>query len=563
MSGSPQPLEREVEIWPLEVDRYEQRGVLGRGANGVTYLAHDRMMGREVAIKVLAPIPEAQRQRTRRGLEDDLDVVRKEASVWDASGTMVPRYPHEDENGTPYLVMPVYKQSLADIVEEAHADSIGTSRTAMREQRGTESGLWMNDVLRYVEQMCEAVTEYHQRGSAHSDLQPANWLVQETRYVGGERLLLNDFGTETALARSEWKPHRDNVGWVYVRAPSNFKKNSHPSGETDWFAVGALFYKMLTGNYPFEEEIDGVIKETGTIDFEKIHAAMFGENGFSTYEKREKLLEHPAVPDEFKSFLNNALSENYGEGGAPLNTFRSAVRRYTDNRAKAEAVANVRKERRMASRTGFFAGVGLCAAIAGFSWLNYLQPMMPDHELREDLGAMISVVPVDKSTIRFEMDGPLVCDPSVIPVQVPQKSKGPFSSSYSLNEQLTDISVEAAHATGGYHIAYNMAYMHNMLTGAGHGSNDARTLEDLWKHTLAANMLDDRTVDIEDALVTTFIGPYALRRAQKFGGPTYREYVNAVDPVTNERLIPHPYPSIFNNILCTIGQEMPGKVRLR
>lgn len=131
-------------------DRYDVIRELGRGGMGVVYLAQDRQLGREVALKVLTGMHTA---------SDDARLVR-EAQV--LAGLEHPG------------IVPVH--DMGELVD-------GRQFYVMRLVRGETlasrlaSGMPVRDGLRVFSRICEAVAFAHAQGVIHRDLTPRNVML--------------------------------------------------------------------------------------------------------------------------------------------------------------------------------------------------------------------------------------------------------------------------------------------------------------------------------------------------------------------------------------------------
>jgi serine/threonine protein kinase len=198
--------------------RYEVRGVLGEGAQGLTYDAVDVQSGRPVAIK----------RFDVRGAKSwkDVELAEREARVLSSiDHPMVPRYiEHFEDEGSLYLVM-----------EKVEGETLESLR-----QRGP---LPEDEVRRFLACADRALTYLHGRSSpvVHRDIKPRNVV----RRADGSYVLVDFGAVSELLARRAGSTVIGTIGYM---APEQLQGRAMPS--TDVYAVGATALAALTGVEP-------------------------------------------------------------------------------------------------------------------------------------------------------------------------------------------------------------------------------------------------------------------------------------------------------------------------
>ena len=203
--------------------RYRVLRFLGEGGKKRVYLAHDTRLERDVALALIktAALDEAGLLRVRRearamGRLDDhpnivtvLDVIEEGAQTY-----IVSQY--------------VAGGSVADLL-----------------QRTERRRLPIDEAIRIADQVCRALEHAHSRGVIHRDVKPGNvWLTQD----GTAKL--GDFGLAVALDRSRLTAEGITLGTAAYMAPEQALGRG-PDMRSDLYALGAMFYEMVTGRPPF------------------------------------------------------------------------------------------------------------------------------------------------------------------------------------------------------------------------------------------------------------------------------------------------------------------------
>jgi hypothetical protein len=190
-------------------DRYVLNGELGRGGMGVVYRAHDPVLDRDVAIKLIPP-----------------------THVSDESEE---RFLHENSL---YLVMPVVPgKSLRPFLDD--------------------SSLSLGDVLDIGTAVAEALDYSHSRGVVHRDIKPEN-IMLEREGSGRLRVRVMDFGLARVNTKTRLTQTGMLVGTMGYLSPEQItsKEADH---RCDIYALGTVIYECLAGRLPFAGEMQSIL----------------------------------------------------------------------------------------------------------------------------------------------------------------------------------------------------------------------------------------------------------------------------------------------------------------
>jgi len=224
--------------------RYRIVSELGQGGFGITYLAIQKGLDREVAIKEFFMKELCERDvttsRVSIGTEGGRDTVERFREKFLKEARNIGKLNHPnivrimdifEENGTAYYVMEYAENgSLADKVRK-------------------EGYLSEAVATRYIIQVADAIDYIHQHKMNHLDVKPANIILSEK-----DMPILIDFGLS--------KQYDNVTGGQTSTTPVGISEGYAPmeqymqggvgvfSPETDIYSLGATFYKLLTGNTP-------------------------------------------------------------------------------------------------------------------------------------------------------------------------------------------------------------------------------------------------------------------------------------------------------------------------
>ena len=207
-----------VEIRELEAD-YEILGELGRGGMAVVYLARDRQLGRQVAIKVIHAAAGADEERVARQL---------------AEARTVAQLQHPNVVAM-YAVRRLSTLGLALVMQYVPGRTL---ERALRED-GPFSPERAEAVL---SDIAAALAYAHARGVIHRDIKPDNVFLNDDT----GRALLSDFGI--ALSPEEGRQQATDmiVGTPAYMSPEQID-GGELDGRSDVFGLGLIGYEMLAG----------------------------------------------------------------------------------------------------------------------------------------------------------------------------------------------------------------------------------------------------------------------------------------------------------------------------
>jgi eukaryotic-like serine/threonine-protein kinase len=213
-----------VGLTALASGRYVLGRQLGAGGMGLVRAAHDEVLHREVAVKLLADNLAADPEARERFLRE----ARAAARIHDPHVVTV--YDVGDEAGRPYLVMELVDgPSLADVL-------------------ATEGRLDPHEVVEVAAQALAGIARAHEADLLHRDVKPGNLL----RHPDGT-IKVTDFG----VAEAADAPGLTRTGFVIgtrsYLAPE--RRRGRPADRrTDLYALGATLAELLNGRPPADDE---------------------------------------------------------------------------------------------------------------------------------------------------------------------------------------------------------------------------------------------------------------------------------------------------------------------
>ncbi len=213
------------------VGHYLVRELLGRGGMASVYLAEHRVLGREVALKILHARYAEEETMVNRFVNE----ARSMASI-EHPGILAIQDIGQSRDGDFYTVMELLRgETLGERLDKL--ERISEART-----------------LKLARQIACALGAAHDRGVIHRDIKPDNvFLVPDAEVPGGERVKVLDFGIAkvTGVVQNDLTAVGIVVGTPAYMAPEQCTPNAEVDGRADIYGLGGLMYRMVTGQKPF------------------------------------------------------------------------------------------------------------------------------------------------------------------------------------------------------------------------------------------------------------------------------------------------------------------------
>jgi WD40 repeat protein/serine/threonine protein kinase len=205
------------------IKTYELQERIGIGGFGVVYRAYQKLIGREVAIKIILPEYANKPDFIRRFEVEAQLIARLEHPH------IVPLYDYWREPSGAYLVMRWLRGgSIQDLIKEKGA-------------------LDLASISKMLTQISEALIVAHRQGVVHRDLKPENILLDTEGNA-----YLSDFGIAKDLTDNQAITQNNAIlGSPAYLSPEQIKGES-VTAQSDIYAMGIVLYEMLTGKRPYE-----------------------------------------------------------------------------------------------------------------------------------------------------------------------------------------------------------------------------------------------------------------------------------------------------------------------
>lgn len=203
-------------------DRYEVSDKIGTGGMATVYKAHDKVLDRDVAIKIL-----------RDNYDDNSEIVanfikeaRSSASL--VHPNVVSVYDVGVHEGINYMVM--------ELVDGKTLKSYITENQRLPWQEACD----------YAIQIGQGIQAAHERGIIHRDIKPQNIIM-----APGGVLKVTDFGIAKAMESEKSMAGGTATGSVHYISPEQ-AKGGFTDFRSDIYSLGIVLYEMLAGRVPFD-----------------------------------------------------------------------------------------------------------------------------------------------------------------------------------------------------------------------------------------------------------------------------------------------------------------------
>jgi len=201
--------------------RYEIISRIGGGGMALVYKAHDVLLNRKVAVKVL-----------RQQFVHDEEFIRRfrregQSAAALSHPNVVSIYDVGQEDDIHYIVM--------EYVEGHNLNEIIVERAPLQ----------IEEAVHIAQQICEALDHAHTNHIIHRDIKPHNILIGNNG-----RVKVTDFGIARAVTSSTITHTGSVVGSVHYFSPEH-AKGVNTGEKSDLYSLGIVLYQMLTAQLPF------------------------------------------------------------------------------------------------------------------------------------------------------------------------------------------------------------------------------------------------------------------------------------------------------------------------
>jgi formylglycine-generating enzyme required for sulfatase activity/predicted Ser/Thr protein kinase len=298
--------------------RYRVGEILGRGGMSVVYRAYDEVLGRAVALKFL----------------DEGDPVSTHRFLREARAQAKVEHPHicriyevGEIDGRPFIAM----QLIA-------GGALGA----------TGADMSLEQKVRVLREVAEAVHVAHEAGLVHRDLKPDNILVERDD-SGGWHPYVMDFGVARETSVSDLTLTGQLVGTPLYMAPEQaLGRKAEVDRRTDVYALGATFYELLAQAPPFSgETVADVLLQVV-------------EREPTPLRRR-----NPRVPLDLETIAMRCLRKDPAERYPTAQALAEDLGRYLDGKPlRAQRIGPLRRVAALARRNRAITATVACAILA-------------------------------------------------------------------------------------------------------------------------------------------------------------------------------------------------------
>lgn len=212
-------------IGEVVADTYEIKAVLGSGGMGEVYDAHDRVLNRHVALKVVRP-----------SIASDYLLREGRALAAIHHPGVVAVHAMGQHHGVGFLVL--------ERVRGLSLDRVLDDRRARRESTP------IGEALDLLVAVADTLSVVHRAGLTHRDVKPGNVMLGP-----GGRVVLMDFGL--VLPHADRPGHKSVAGSLHYMAPEALTGDvaEGAGAQLDVYALGILGFELLAGVLPFEASV--------------------------------------------------------------------------------------------------------------------------------------------------------------------------------------------------------------------------------------------------------------------------------------------------------------------
>jgi serine/threonine-protein kinase PpkA len=207
----------------LVIEGYRVLSRIGQGGSSVVYLAERESDKQRIVLKILKTVPGQDENLLQRFIQE-FDII---SSI--------------DHPNVGKIYGRGFSEHHAYIAMEYFAGGSLTEVIA--------NGLTARQALSLLAQAAGALREIHSRGIIHRDVKPANLMARADGTIA-----LVDFGIAKRLSGDKGRTrHGELFGTPYYISPEQI--DGHPAtAQADIYALGVIFYEMLTGKRPFDAD---------------------------------------------------------------------------------------------------------------------------------------------------------------------------------------------------------------------------------------------------------------------------------------------------------------------
>jgi eukaryotic-like serine/threonine-protein kinase len=205
--------------------RYRDPVPIGYGGMGEIFLAHDELLERTVAVKMLAARYARDESVRKRFTREALAAARL--------------------SGEPHTV------TIFDVGEHAERPFIVMEHVpggSLEDVLAVEGAQSPARVLAWLEQACSALDAAHRHGVVHRDIKPGNLLLSDDG-----TLRVADFGVASAAGLASLTATGTVLGTAGYLAPEQ-ARGEPTTPATDLYALAVVAFELLTGRRPFDSE---------------------------------------------------------------------------------------------------------------------------------------------------------------------------------------------------------------------------------------------------------------------------------------------------------------------